>query len=167
MQDREWGHQIILHHCNEKLLKTLTKSSAASITVVHLGRNLNISSNTGTLPPFFSLPPVPVIPVVYSEYSQLSFLLNRGPALTPLGPNMTSVSNFLSHILLHKKRVVIPSGGISYPSCWVLSHQSPLKAKPCNHKSVGWGISCNLVHLFHGHGLSLVKFCHRPIWCCR
>ena len=78
----------------------------------------------------------PAIPDKYSEYSQAGFPLNGGARSTPSGPNLTSTSKSLSHVLLHKKSMAIPSGSTSHPSCLVPSTDRCRKRGPRGHRSV-------------------------------
>ena len=75
-------------------------------------------------------------PRQHSEYSRAGFPLNGGTGSTSPGPNLTSTSKSLSHDLLHKKNVVIPSGSTSHPSCLVPSTDRCRKRGPRGHRSV-------------------------------
>ena len=79
---------------------------------------------------------VAAIPDKYSEYLQTGFPLNGGAGSTSSGPNVTSTSKSLSHVLLHKKSMAIPSGSTSHPSCLVQSTDHSQKRGPRGHRSV-------------------------------
>ena len=72
----------------------------------------------------------------YPEYSQAGFPLDRGAGSTPSGPNLTSTSESLSHVLLRKKSMAIPSGSTSYPYCLVPSTDRCRKRGPRGRRLV-------------------------------